>query len=62
MPVSLGTPRNVAGLKDIVRNPVFSTGVGLLQYGKEREEEMPGRRRSGGGAFGRIRKWMSENF
>ena len=62
MPVSLGTPRNVAGLKDIVRNPVFATGVGLLQYGKEREEEMPNRRKNGGGAFGRIRKWMSENF
>ena len=35
MPVSLGSPRGVAGLKDIVRNPVYATGVGLLQYGKQ---------------------------
>jgi len=62
MPVSLGAPRNVSGLKDIVRNPVYATGVGLLLYGKEREEEMPGRRRRGKGALGRFRKWLSENF
>jgi cell division protein FtsA len=62
MPVSLGAPRNVSGLKDIVRNPVYATGVGLLQYGKEREEEMPGRGRRGKGAFSRFKKWLSENF
>ena len=63
MPVSLGLPRNVAGLKDIVRNPVYATGVGLLQYGKQREEEIPRRgrlRRSG--MFNRVKKWLSENF
>ncbi|HEY5645273.1 MAG TPA: cell division protein FtsA, partial [Pseudomonadales bacterium] len=43
MPVSLGSPRGVSGLKDIVRNPVYATGVGLLQYGKQREEELPSR-------------------
>jgi cell division protein FtsA len=62
MPVSLGAPRNVSGLKDIVRNPVYATGVGLLQYGKEREEEMPGRARRGKGVFNRFKKWLSENF
>ena len=30
-PVSLGAPQDVAGLKDIVRNPIYATGVGLLQ-------------------------------
>ncbi len=63
MPVSLGSPNNVAGLKDIVRNPVYATGVGLLQYGKQREEEMPGRGRSRGtGVFSKTRKWLSDNF
>jgi len=63
MPVSQGTPRNVAGLKDIVRNPVYATGVGLLMYGRQREEEQRdrGKTRSTGG-FGRLRKWLSENF
>ncbi len=63
MPVSLGAPRNVAGLKDIVRNPVYATGVGLLMYGREREKEQRGRKRARGtGGFGRLKKWLSENF
>jgi cell division protein FtsA len=63
MPVSLGSPRHVAGLKDIVRNPVYATGVGLLMYGKEREEEQRGRKRARGtGGFSRLKKWLGENF
>ena len=33
MPVSIGKPKSVAGLSDIVRNPIYATSVGLLQYG-----------------------------
>jgi cell division protein FtsA len=33
MPVRLGSPQNVTGLSDIVKNPIYSTGVGLLMYG-----------------------------
>ena len=63
MPVSLGSPRNVAGLKDIVRNPVYATGVGLLLYGLEREKEMPARGGARkGGLFGRLKTWVRENF
>ena len=63
MPVSLGSPRNVAGLKEIVRNPVYATGVGLLQYGLEREKEMPGVRGTHwGGAYARLKNWMNDNF
>jgi len=63
MPVSLGAPRNVAGLKDIVKNPVYATGVGLLMYGRQREEELDGRGRSrGAGSFSRLKKWLGENF
>ena len=62
MPVSLGSPRNVAGLKDIVCNPIYATGVGLLQYGKQREEESGHQSRSGNGAFRKFKKWLSENF
>jgi cell division protein FtsA len=63
MPVSLGAPRNVAGLKDIVRNPVFATGVGLLQYGLDQEKEKPNKqsdRKSG--MFAKLKGWFSENF
>ena len=63
MPVSLGSPRNIAGLKDIVRNPVYATGVGLLQYGKQRDEQDPLRSKARSlSLLARIKRWMSENF
>lgn len=62
MPVSLGSPRNVAGLKDIVQNPIYATGVGLLLYGQEREAENPAGARSGGGLGARIKRWFGDNF
>ncbi|WP_025731971.1 cell division protein FtsA [Carnimonas nigrificans] len=33
MPVRIAVPQNVRGLADVVRNPIYSTGVGLLLYG-----------------------------
>ncbi len=33
MPVRIGAPRNIGGLKGEVENPMHSTGVGLLLYG-----------------------------
>lgn len=39
MPVRLGTPQNVSGLTDIVNNPIYSTGVGLLKYAKQQQNE-----------------------
>ena len=35
MPVRLGVPQYVEGLVDVVRNPIHSTGVGLLLYGRK---------------------------
>ncbi len=34
MPVRIGVPVDVAGLLDVVRNPIYSTGVGLLLFGQ----------------------------
>lgn len=31
MPVRIGSPQDIKGLTDIVNNPIYSTGVGLLQ-------------------------------
>lgn len=64
-PVSIGVPRHVNGLADIVRNPVYSTGVGLLLYGREQEAL---RRERGtaapvGESFAlRLRAWWKNNF
>ncbi|MFI2812594.1 MULTISPECIES: cell division protein FtsA [Microbulbifer] len=38
MPVRLAVPQGVAGLTDIVSNPIYSTGVGLLMYAMQQEE------------------------
>jgi len=33
MPVRIGTPADIVGLKDVVATPQFANGVGLLKYG-----------------------------
>jgi cell division protein FtsA len=43
MPVRIGMPSEVSGLVDIVRNPTYSTGVGLLLYGMKHAQEREGR-------------------
>lgn len=63
MPVSIGMPKHLAGLKDIVRNPVYATGVGLLQYGYELEKENPSYSRSNqNGLVRRFSDWFKNNF
>ena len=42
MPVRIGMPNDVSGLVDIVRNPTYSTGVGLLLYGLKHAQEREG--------------------
>jgi len=37
LPVRLGLPQNVAGLTDVARNPMYSTAVGLLLYGRQQQ-------------------------
>ncbi|MDE0419545.1 MAG: cell division protein FtsA [Gammaproteobacteria bacterium] len=62
MPVDLAAPTRVAGIADIVSNPIYSTGVGLLMYGMEQEKESGrrGRRTNRSGAFARLRSWFND--
>lgn len=65
MPVRVGFPRNVSGLVDIVRNPSYATGVGLLQYGYHRLEQRRTELNSNQGfkgLFGRMKNWFQGNF
>ncbi len=39
MPVRLGAPQNIRGLSDIVNNPIYSTGVGLLLYALKQHQD-----------------------
>jgi cell division protein FtsA len=65
VPVRLGLPSQVKGLTDVVRNPIYSTGVGLLLYA--RENSAPANRGAviGGnvaGMLARMKNWVKGNF
>jgi cell division protein FtsA len=66
MPVRLGSPQNVRGLTDIVNNPIYSTGVGLLHYAKLQSFEGGSHKNSSSSAEGswleRMKSWFQENF
>jgi cell division protein FtsA len=63
MPVRLGTPKQIAGLKDVVSTPQYTTGVGLLKYGVKMSQFISTRGRKGKGISSlsnRIRRWLEE--
>lgn len=62
MPVCLAVPSSVAGLTDIVRNPIYATGVGLLMYGWREELEHGGKSAARNGVFARMKNWISNNL
>lgn len=39
MPTRLGSPRNVAGVAEDLRSPVYATAVGLVQYGAHHHQQ-----------------------
>jgi cell division protein FtsA len=66
MPVRLGAPQNIRGLSDIVNNPIYSTGVGLLIYAMK-QNQSGGRaaastKESQGSIFSKIKKMLQSNF
>lgn len=64
-PVRIGSPQEVEGLTDIVRNPIYSTGVGLLQYGLKQHVNSDSKRskqKESSGFFGRAKEWLQNNF
>jgi cell division protein FtsA len=64
MPVRLGAPQYVAGLVDVVRNPIYATGVGLLMFGNEsmRSALNRGRIDSSTNLWERMKNWFHGNF
>lgn len=65
MPVRLGVPQYVAGLIDVVRNPIHATGVGLLLFGQRSEQMQTSKRFNDGGmsaTFSRVKNWFQGNF
>ncbi len=64
MPVSIGKPINVTGLTDIVRNPIYATAVGLLQYGAKQidEEVVTPPTQNVSGMVGKVKSWFLGNY
>jgi cell division protein FtsA len=65
MPVRMGLPRYVGGLSEVVSNPRYATGVGLVLMGKQQlERHISGQMESS--SFGRIlekmKSWFQGNF
>lgn len=65
LPVRLGTPEYDGGLCEIVRNPIYATGIGLVQFGHANSHRLekitakPSRIKS---EFGRVKNWFSGSF
>ncbi len=65
-PVRIGYPTGISGLADVVKSPVFATGVGLVLWAsRNRGEELFSATRSGsifGNVVGKVRQWFAEAF
>ena len=64
MPVSIGKPQGITGLTDIVRNPIYSTAVGLLLYGARQQGERVVVPHHEGmtGIVGKVKSWFAGNY
>jgi cell division protein FtsA len=66
MPVRLGVPQGVNGLVDVVRNPIYSTGVGLLLFGLHNRGAGAASELRGSGGLShviqRMKSWFQGNF
>ena len=72
LPTRRGYPVGVGGLVDVVNNPIYATGVGLLLYGFKNGNGRKGKRFRGGkplkklfdskSLLNRMREWFKEIF
>ncbi len=65
MPVRLGMPRYIEGLSEVINNPRYATGVGLVLMGKQEvERELTGQMEINSvvRVFERMKEWFQGNF
>jgi len=65
MPVRLGMPRYVGGLSEVVGNPRYATGVGLVLMGQQQvEQHIQGQLESNSfeRVWDKMRSWFQGNF
>jgi cell division protein FtsA len=61
LPVRIGVPQGISGLVDVVNNPMYATGVGLVLYGARNQDKKKFRIRDAN-IFHRIMKRMRSWF
>jgi cell division protein FtsA len=61
MPVRIGVPQHVSGLTDVVHNPIYSTGVGLLLYGRDHKGRTENFSNSES-VWAKMKSWFQGNF
>ena len=65
MPVRIGIPQYVSGLSDVVKSPIYATGVGLLIFGKGQSQDSNRQidiNNGVKGVFERMKSWFQGNF
>ena len=64
MPVRVATPQYVSGLIDVIRNPIYSTGVGLLIFGNKHgdTEQNSGPFELDGSVYEKMKNWFHKSF
>ena len=64
VPVRVGKPKGLVGLTDILKNPVYSTSIGLILYGQKitEEEIIDFAFMREKGLVNRAFKWIQNNF
>jgi len=65
MPVRIGIPRDVDGLLQVVENPRYATGIGLLKIGRDEIEKNSNHKLDGNSitqVFKRMKMWFQGNF
>ena len=63
LPTRLGKPRGISGLVDVVNNPMYATGVGLVLYGAKNKTMDKFRIRDNNifnRIIGRMKKWFKD--
>ncbi|MDP2754762.1 MAG: cell division protein FtsA [Nitrospirota bacterium] len=62
LPVRIGFPNDIKGCKNIVNNPMYATGVGLVLYGLETESGRVFYPDAFTGIFGKMKDWVKGIF
>lgn len=65
MPVRIGMPQYVGGLSEVVRNPIYSTAVGLIQFGLNNKSSNGSSDKKGVNAkdiWQKMKSWFQNSF